>query len=156
MTRTLEQGTSDDVPTAFELDPELGFRLAGHITVLLVEDDSKLRSMARRVLSGQAYRVVEALNGSDALRVAAQSRTRVDLVLTDVEMPTIGVRAMLRGLSELNPDIRVIFMSGYPDEDLLRRGFDKGQDPFLQKPFTGSELVAAVHDTLRGAAFESS
>jgi two-component system, cell cycle sensor histidine kinase and response regulator CckA len=151
MSAILKLAASCDVPTAFELDPDLGFRLANHTTVLLVEDDAKVRSMARRILSGQAYRVVEAVNGSDALRLATPARMRVDVVLTDVEMPTIGVRAMLRRLTELYPEIRVVLMSGYGDEELLRRGFDKGHDPFLQKPFTGSELVAAVHEALQDA-----
>lgn len=140
-----------EVPAASELDSELDFRFATYTTVLLVEDDGRVRSMARRVLSGQAYRVLEAVNASDALRVASDARARVDLVLTDVEMPTIGVRAMLRKLAEFNPEMRVVFMSGYTDGELLRRGFDKGHDPFLAKPFTGAELVAAIHQALRRA-----
>jgi two-component system cell cycle sensor histidine kinase/response regulator CckA len=140
------------VPTAAELDPELAFRLAGRTTVLIVEDDKLLRAMARRVLGGQAYRVLEAVHGADALRVANDAKGVIDVVLTDIDMPTIGVRSMLARLEILNPALRVIFMSGHSDAELLGRGFDKGYDPFLSKPFTGLELVTAVRDVVRDSA----
>jgi two-component system cell cycle sensor histidine kinase/response regulator CckA len=141
-----------DVPTPAELDPELGFRLAGWITILIVEDDQRVRAMARRVLAGQAYRVLEAVNGADAIRVVEQANERIDLVLTDVEMPTIGVRSMLRRLKAENPELRVIVMSGYSDPELLARGFDIGNDPFLSKPFTGLALVAAVRQMVHSSS----
>lgn len=122
------------------------------VTVLIVEDDDRLRAMARRVISGQGYRVVEAVNGVEAIGVAAREGSRVDLVLTDVEMPTIGVRAMVRKLAQLCPAIRTVFMSGYSDEQLLSRGFDRSYDLFLEKPFTGFELVAVVQQALRMTA----
>jgi len=124
---------------------------ANPVTILIVEDDSRLRAMARRVIGGQGYRVVEAVNGADAIRVAAREGWRINLVLTDVEMPTIGVRAMVRKLAQLCPAVRTVFMSGYPDEELLARGFDKGYDMFLAKPFTGFELVAMVQQALRAS-----
>jgi len=108
--------------------------------------------MARRVIGGQGYRVIEAVNGADAIRVAAREGRCISLVLTDVEMPTIGVRAMVRKLSELCAGLRRVFMSGYADEELLARGFDKGYDLFLAKPFTGFELVAIVEQGLRASA----
>ena len=144
------------VPTAAELDPELAFRLAGRTTVLIVEDDKLLRAMARRVLGGQAYRVLEAVHGVDALRVANDATGSIDVLLTDIDMPTIGVRSMLAKLESLNPALKVIFMSGHADAELLARGFDKGYDPFLSKPFTGLELVAAVRDVLRDSPVKSS
>lgn len=122
------------------------------VTILVVEDDARLRTMARRVIAGQGYRVIEAINGVDALRVAARQGWRINLVLTDVEMPTIGVRAMVRKLAQLCPAVRTVFMSGYPDDELLARGFDKGYDLFLPKPFTGFELVAMVQHALRASA----
>ena len=141
--------TPSEVPTATELDPDREFRVAGRTTVLIVEDDGRIRAMARRVLSGQAYRVLEAVNGADAIRIATKQGAPIDLVLTDVEMPTIGARAMLGRLTQLNAAIRVVFMSGYSDAELLARGFDKGYDLFLPKPFSGSDLVATVGQALR-------
>ena len=122
------------------------------VTVLIVEDDGRLRAMPRRVIGGQGYRVIEALNGVDALAVAARQGWRIDLVLTDVEMPTIGVRAMVRRLAQLCPGVRTVFMSGYSDADLLARGFDRGYDLFLPKPFTGFDLVTMVQHALRVSA----
>jgi two-component system cell cycle sensor histidine kinase/response regulator CckA len=127
------------VATPTELDPELCARVGGSSTILIVEDDPHLRALARRVLAGQAYRILEAANGLAALEIAASDRA-IALVLTDVEMPTIGVRRMLRKLVELNPELRVLVMSGHTDHELLCRGFDKGSDAFLQKPFTGEPL----------------
>jgi CheY-like chemotaxis protein len=140
-----------EVPTPAELDPELGFRLAGWNTVLIVEDDQRVRAMARRVLGGQAYRVLEALSGADAIRVAGQAN-QIDLVLTSVDMPTTGVRSMLRRLKDRNPEMKIILMSGYSDPELLSRGIDIGNDRFISKPFTGLTLVAEVQDALRPSA----
>lgn len=145
MTRIAEQW---EVPTPRELDPELGLRAGVRTTVLIVEDDNVVRALARRVLTGQAYRVFEAVNGADAVRLVKQNNERIDVVLTDVEMPTIGVRSMLGKLEIINPGLKVVFMSGYSDAELLARGFDKGYDPFLSKPFNGLALVAAVRRVL--------
>jgi two-component system cell cycle sensor histidine kinase/response regulator CckA len=131
-------------PAPEELDPQLSFEVARHTTILIVDDESHVRALAKRVLAGQAYRVREAANGLAAIEVAEAEGGAIDLVLTDVEMPTIRVRRMLRRLEELNPEVKVLFMSGYGDHDLLARGFDKGWDAFMQKPFSGSQLVAAV------------
>lgn len=131
-----------------ELDADSEFEFSDDTTILIVEDDPRVRAMARRVLAGQAYRILEAVNGADAIRVAIDAGRRIDAVLTEVETPTIGVRAMLARLRQLNPSITVLFMSGHSDEELLSRGFDKGHDPFLAKPFNGWELVAAVEHAM--------
>jgi two-component system cell cycle sensor histidine kinase/response regulator CckA len=131
-------------PPRLDSAPVLNFVVPRCPTILVVEDDPQVRGMARRVLSGQAYRVLEAPNGLAALAVAEAEEGAIDLVLTDIEMPTIGARRMLRKLGEANADLRVLFMSGHTDYELLRRGFDIGSDAFLKKPFTGSQLVAAV------------
>jgi two-component system, cell cycle sensor histidine kinase and response regulator CckA len=137
------------IPTSTpeELDPELSFQIARRTTILIVDDEAHVRGLAKRVLSGQAYRVRDAANGLAAIAVA-ESEGGIDLILTDVEMPAIGVRRMLRRLRQLNPEVKVLFMSGYSDHELLSRGFDKGWDPFLDKPFSGSQLVAAVREVL--------
>jgi two-component system cell cycle sensor histidine kinase/response regulator CckA len=122
--------------------------LAEHPRILVVEDDAPLRGMIRRILSGQAYRVLEAGDGAAALCVAASEAGNLDLVITDVEMPTPGGHRMVRELRALSPGVRLLFISGYTDYELLLRGFDKGFDPFLQKPFSGAELVAAVREVM--------
>lgn len=121
---------------------------AGHETILLVDDEKSLRKLANRVLSAAGYRVLEASDGAVALRVAAEEVGEVDLVLTDVEMPTLGGRGMVDELLELSPGTRVLFMSGYTDNEILRRGIRTSETNFLQKPFTAESLIAAVRATL--------
>ena len=120
----------------------------GRETILLVDDEKSLRKLAKRVLAAAGYRVLEASDGAVALRVAAEEVGEIDLVLTDVEMPTLGGRGMVDELHELSPGTRVLFMSGYTDNDILRRGINTSETNFLQKPFTAESLIAAVRATL--------
>src|SRR5205085_6883710 len=82
----------------------------GRETILLVDDEKALRRLAKRVLSESGYRVLEASDGAQALRIAAEEVGEIDLVLTDVEMPTLGGRGMVDELHELSPGMRVLFM----------------------------------------------
>jgi len=120
----------------------------GKETILLVDDEKSLRKLGKRVLSAAGYRVLEASDGAMALRVAAEEVGEIDLVLTDVEMPTLGGRGMVDELHELSPGIRVLFMSGYTDNEILRRGIRTSETEFLQKPFTAETLCAAVRAVL--------
>jgi len=120
----------------------------GSETILLVDDENALRRLAKRILSEAGYRVLEASDGAMALRVAAEEVGEIDLVLTDVEMPTLGGRGMVDELHELSPGMRVLFMSGYTDNEILRRGIRTSETGFLQKPFTAESLRAAVKAVL--------
>jgi len=120
----------------------------GHETILLVDDENALRKLGMRVLIEAGYRVLEASDGAMALRVAAEEVGEIDLVLTDVEMPTLGGRGMVDELHELSPGMRVLFMSGYTDNEILRRGIHASETEFLQKPFTAEALCAAVRTVL--------
>ncbi len=127
----------------------------GRETILLVDDEKSLRKLGKRVLSDAGYRVLEASDGAMALRVAAEEVGEIDLVLTDVEMPTLGGRGMVDELHELSPGIRVLFMSGYTDNEILRRGLRSTEAAFLQKPFTAESLCAAVRSVLAMPASRS-
>jgi CheY-like chemotaxis protein len=120
----------------------------GKETILLVDDEKALRKLGKRVLSAAGYRVLEASDGAMALRIAAEEVGEIDLVLTDVEMPTLGGRGMVDELHELSPGMRVLFMSGYTDNEILRRGIRTSETDFLQKPFTAEALCAAVRAVL--------
>lgn len=120
----------------------------GRETILLVDDEKALRKLGKRILSEAGYRVLEASDGAMALRVAAEEVGEIDLVLTDVEMPTLGGRGMVDELHELSPGMRVLFMSGYTDNEILRRGIRTTETDFLQKPFTAESLRAAVRAAL--------
>jgi CheY-like chemotaxis protein len=123
-------------------------RATGKETILLVDDEKALRKLGKRVLSQAGYRVLEASDGAMALRIAAEEVGEIDLVLTDIEMPTLGGRGMVDELHEMSPEIRVLFMSGYTDNEILRRGIRTSETDFLQKPFTAESLCAAVRSVL--------
>jgi CheY-like chemotaxis protein len=122
--------------------------VTGRETILLVDDEKSIRKLGKRVLSEAGYRVLEASDGAMALRIAAEQVGEIDLVLTDVEMPTLGGRGMVDELHELSPGVRVLFMSGYTDNEILRRGINKSETDFLQKPFTAESLRSAVQAVL--------
>ena len=115
-------------------------------TILLVEDEASVRGLARRILAQKGYRVLEASDGAIALRVAAGHVGEIDLVLTDVAMPVLGGRGLVEELRELSPGMRVLFMSGYPREEIFPDKND--QPPYLQKPFTTETLIAEVSSAL--------
>jgi CheY-like chemotaxis protein len=115
-------------------------------TILLVEDEASVRSLARKILAQKGYRVLEASDGAIALRVAAGHVGEIDLVLTDVAMPVLGGRGLVEELRELSPGIRVLFMSGYPREEVFPD--KKDQTPYLQKPFTSETLLSEVQNAL--------
>jgi CheY-like chemotaxis protein len=115
-------------------------------TILLVEDEAAVRGLARRILAQKGYRVLEASDGAVALRLAAGHVGEIDLVLTDVAMPVLGGRGLVEELRELSPGMRVLFMSGYPREEVFPD--KKDQTPYLQKPFTTETLIAEVSSAL--------
>jgi CheY-like chemotaxis protein len=117
-------------------------------TILLVEDEAAVRSLAKRILSQKGYRVLEASDGAIALRLAAGHVGEIDLVLTDVAMPNLGGRGMVEELRELSPEIRILFMSGIPKEDVFPDKVAADRMPYLQKPFTGETLLSEVRGAL--------
>ena len=117
-------------------------------TILLVEDEAGVRGLAKRVLTQRGYRVLEAADGAIALRLAAGHVGEIDLVLTDVEMPNLGGRGMMEELKELSPDMRVLFMSGYPKAEVFPDAARARRTPYLQKPFTAETLCDEVRAAL--------
>jgi two-component system cell cycle sensor histidine kinase/response regulator CckA len=108
-----------------------------------------VRKAAFCLLSEAGYRVFEAGSATEALEVLATSRQAIDLVLMDVVMPDVGGVALARLIREEWPTVRVLFMSAYPAEILVRQGLDHPNVFFLAKPFTRSELMDKVVTTLR-------
>jgi CheY-like chemotaxis protein len=117
-------------------------------TILLVEDEAAVRSLAMRLLSQKGYHVLEATDGAIALRLAAAHVGEIDLVLTDVAMPNLGGRGMVEELKELSPELKVLFMSGYPKEEVFREKRVAKRIPYLQKPFTSDTLLSQVRAAL--------
>jgi len=117
-------------------------------TILLAEDEDSVRRLARRVLESQGYTVLEAINGEDALRLAADYAGVIDLLLSDVVMPELGGRLLAERLTVSRPETEVLFMSGYTDDEMLRRGLLERGQRLLQKPFTGTMLSQEVRSIL--------
>jgi len=117
-------------------------------SILLVEDEAAVRSLAKKVLIQKGYRVLEASDGAIALRIAAGHVGEIDLVLTDVAMPNLGGRGMVEELKELSPGMRVLFMSGYPKEEVFPDMETAKNTPYLQKPFTSETLFSEVRAAL--------
>ncbi|HZA92892.1 MAG TPA: response regulator, partial [Gemmatimonadales bacterium] len=101
-------------------------------------------------LSEAGFSVLDAEDGNQALSIVARGQ-RVDVVLTDVAMPDLGGRELAQRLSPLLPGVPVIFMSGYTDNDLTRRGLLEAGIPFLEKPFSPQDLARVVQAVLHGS-----
>jgi two-component system, cell cycle sensor histidine kinase and response regulator CckA len=133
--------------------PESRAVAPGGATILVVEDDPVVRAMARRALSEAGYTVLEAGNGREALDVAAVESS-LDVVLTDLAMPGIGGRELARRLREQRPDLPIVYMSGYTDDEVIRRGLLDSGVPFLEKPMSPETLLGKIRQVLdeqRGA-----
>ncbi|MCW5933620.1 MAG: MASE1 domain-containing protein [Fimbriimonadia bacterium] len=118
----------------------------GSETVLVVEDQETVREVATRALRAHGYRVLEAINGEQALFVLASHGQPIHLLITDVLMPRMGGIELADRVRAEYPDVRVLFITGNP-EDLLR-GEETTTDKFLQKPFTAQALAQMARDTL--------
>jgi two-component system cell cycle sensor histidine kinase/response regulator CckA len=118
------------------------------ITVLVADDEPALRTAASRVLSAGGYKVLEAANGEQALALASAWAGRVDVLLTDVVMPGMGGVDLVARISAIDPAIRVIYMSGYPQSHLEAMGGLAGGHAFIDKPFGLDALLAAVQGAL--------
>jgi len=137
-------------PAKAERKPEKPKDLTGRGTVLLVEDEDAVRSFAARALGTRGYQVLEASTGAEALEVFEAHHGDVDLVVSDVVMPEMDGPTLLKQLRQDNPDIKIIFISGYA-EDAFRRNLAEDENfMFLQKPFDLKELAAAVKAALQG------
>jgi CheY-like chemotaxis protein len=121
--------------------------LKGNETILLIEDDLRVRQITREILQSQDYKVLEA-NGEDALQVSQQYPGKIDLLLTDIVMPKSNGREIAEQLLEVRPDLKVIYMSGYADDIIIQHGLLEGELTFLPKPFTPKTLVEKVRTTL--------
>ena len=120
----------------------------GSETVLIVEDNDLLRNFAQKALRGYGYRVMDAENGEDALRVCKEHDGQIDLMITDVIMPKMGGREAAKRLQPLYPQMKVIYMSGYTDNAIVHHGVLERGLNFLEKPFTPEGLARKAREVL--------
>ena len=120
----------------------------GSETILLVEDEEAVRTVATRVLKNQGYLVLAACNGEEALNLAEKAGGSIDLVLTDVVMPDMAGPELVASLTARWPGLRAVFMSGYAEGDKVRGGIEGAETSFLQKPFSADSLAHMVRRVL--------
>ncbi|MFL5479590.1 MAG: response regulator [Gemmatimonadaceae bacterium] len=117
-------------------------------TILLVDDEQSVRSIVLKILRRANYNVLEAENGDAALKVAEAHEGKIDLLITDMFMPGLRGPEVAARLARTRPGLRVLFMSGYADQD-ARTGVPAGAN-FLNKPFSGADLAKTVETALQG------
>jgi CheY-like chemotaxis protein len=117
-------------------------------TILVVDDDAWVRVLARDVLAGEGYRVLEASDGQDAIRVAAEHPGPIHLLLTDVVMPGMSGPQVAEKLLERNPTLKILFTSGYAEDAIDSHGVLSPGAAFLGKPFSAAELAGKLRELL--------
>jgi len=134
---TEELGGGDAPPT-----------LRGDETVLVAEDEDGVRELLRKILTEHGHTVLEARHGRDALTVAAGYDRPIHLLVTDVVMPEMGAGVLVDQLLSVRPELEVLYISGYTNDEIIRRGITGANVVFVQKPFTSEELMRKVREVL--------
>jgi len=132
-----ERGTADE-------------RLTGAETILLVEDETRVRKLIVDVLAARGYRVLEATRGADAIRLCRIHSSQIDLAVVDVVMPEMSGPELVRQIAPLEPEMRVLYISGYTEEAMVHHGIEQSGAAFLQKPFLPDALARKVREVLDG------
>jgi len=139
---------ADAEPKEKEEEKSPEHSLAGSETILVAEDDEALRKMAERMLEGYGYKVITAENGKEAMKIAESHDAPIHLLVTDVVMPGVSGRDLAEKLQEKVPEIKVLYMSGYTDNDIAHHGVLEKDVNFIQKPFTREGLATKVREVL--------
>jgi len=137
-----------DAPAESHAAPVARTAVGGTETVLLVEDEESVRQLVRETLTVKGYRVIEAENGEAGLAAAANHEGKIDLVITDVVMPGIGGRELVKRLAETRPETKVLYLSGYTEDAIGGEATIEMGAAFLQKPFTLQNLSRKVREVL--------
>jgi two-component system, cell cycle sensor histidine kinase and response regulator CckA len=121
-------------------------------TILLVEDEEMVRKLASEILRDKGYQVLVGENGEEAIRICREHKGQIDVMLTDVVMPAMNGKRLAESVGPIQPNMRVIYMSGYTDEAIVHHGvLDQGTN-FIEKPFTAETLTSRIREVLRKSA----
>jgi two-component system, cell cycle sensor histidine kinase and response regulator CckA len=135
-----------------ESQPLAAVSASGSETILLVEDQDQLRSLISEVLRRSGYVVLQARHGMEALDLSRNHTEKINLMITDLIMPKMGGRDLANALAPKFPDMKVLYMSGYPDDALSQQEISSSSLAFIQKPFTPDTLVQKVREILHSPA----
>jgi PAS domain S-box-containing protein len=138
----------DLAPEVVRKTSDLSEGIRGNETILLVEDEAAVRTLARTILTNAGYKVLEARRGEDALLIAEKYEGLIPLAVSDLILPGMNGLEFNRRLAAIKPDLRTIYMSGYTDAALLKEGVLGSDKPFLRKPFTPDALLRKVREVL--------
>jgi two-component system cell cycle sensor histidine kinase/response regulator CckA len=130
--------------------PDAPSSLTGDETILLVEDEDGVRELMWKILTEHGHTVLEARHGRDALALVASYEHPIHLLLTDVVMPEMGAGELTSELLAQRPDLKVLYVSGYTNDEIVRRGVKQKDAFFIQKPFSAEELMRKVREVLEG------
>ncbi len=129
-------------------EPEQAKARGGEETILLVDDEPAIRTLAARSLEQLGYKVLEAPSGPEAIRVSQEYKGPIHLLLTDVVMPNMSGREVAFQLAPKRADMRVLYTSGHTEDRIMHHGVLQDRMAFLQKPFTLSALARKVREVL--------
>jgi two-component system cell cycle sensor histidine kinase/response regulator CckA len=144
----------DDLPRRSSHHGEV-IASSGSESVLLVEDDEGVRELAAFALQSHGFQLVKALSGRSALNIGDDTLQSVDLLVTDIVMPEMSGRELAELIRAKNPRLKVLFVSGYTDDALMRHGVRHAEVKFLQKPYTPLALIRRVREILDEQAMET-
>jgi CheY-like chemotaxis protein len=141
-----------EAPVDAAVEESFPFQTAGGTeSILVVEDEPQLRDLFIRILSQKGYQVSAAASGEEALQAARTRAREIDLLVTDVVLPGATGREIARQLQTLQPGLRILYVSGYAEDAIVRRGVLEPGLEFLEKPFTPAELARRVRQVLDSA-----
>ena len=135
-----------------QVTPESRAHTGGSAMILVIEDEDGVRELARRVLEQEGYAAREVRGGAEAVAMLDTAGSEIDLVLSDVIVPDMGTVELERRILEQRPGLPILYMSAYSRDEVVGRGLIPAERPFIQKPFTGAELVDVVGRELDSAA----
>jgi two-component system, cell cycle sensor histidine kinase and response regulator CckA len=124
--------------------------VGGTETILLVEDEASVRHLVKQVLRRKGYNLLEAQHGGEALLICERHERDIHLMITDIVMPQMSGRELVARLRSIRPALKVVYMSGYTDDSVVRHGVSEAGIAFLQKPFTPDVLLSKVRRVLDG------
>lgn len=126
-------------------------RVHGAGTVLLIEDEEGVRGIVKLALESHGYRVLAAGGAEEAEEIVQEAGDEIDIIITDVVMPGLNGRQVVERIRGRHPELPVLYISGYTDDEIVKRGGTASMDAFLQKPFTPAVLTRKVSELLHNS-----